>query len=46
MNNWMTRLAREVACWVQRMSQEETMGSLPFDGMGWAKETRASGEFV
>lgn len=46
MNNWMIHLALGVAGWVQRMSQEEMMGNLPFDGMGWAKETKALGESV
>lgn len=46
MNNWMTHLAREVAGWLQRMSQEETMGNLPFDGMGSAKEIKVLGESV
>lgn len=40
MNNWTTHLAQEVACWAQRMSRGEMKKSLPFDGMGWAKETR------
>lgn len=42
----MTHLFREVAGWVQKMSPEEMMENLPFDGMGWAKETKALVESV